>query len=163
MVKELWGLADIPVAGSAMAQSYGLAPYVPFTEHSALVPFSLKYGPLYDEESPLLTTNDCFPGIAKYRLKSYVILNVLKSGFGLRVVTRSIPVYTAILLIGLIGSTFHDAFTQSASTPFAVSGDAVLRRANIKPESSSMPESIVSLVVRFIPVHIHIFVPSSYI
>ena len=90
-------------------------------------------------------------------------MNVLRSGFGFITVTLSTPLYTAILLIGLIGSTFPDAFTQSASTPFAVSGDAVSRRANLNPESSSIPESIVNLVARFVQVQIQIFDPLSNI
>lgn len=69
MVNELYGLAESHVAGSESIQSYGLVPYVPVIEQSALVPFSLKYGPLYEGPSHLLTTNDCFPGIAKYWLK----------------------------------------------------------------------------------------------
>ena len=66
MVNELYGLADNPVAGSGLAQSYVPGdPYVPVIEHNASVPFSLKYGPLFDGPSPLLTTKDCFHGIAK--------------------------------------------------------------------------------------------------
>ena len=87
----------------------------------------------------------------------------MRSGFGFITVTLSTPLYTAILLIGLIGSTFPDAFTQRASTPFAVSGDVVSIRANLSPESSSIPESIVNLVVRLVQVQIPIFDPLSNI
>lgn len=76
--------------------------------------------------------------------------------------TRSTPLYTAILLIGLIGRTFPDALTQSASTPFDVRGVAVSMRESLNPESSSIPESIVSFVVGLF-VQIHTNCPTLYI
>lgn len=93
------------------------------------------------------------------------MLNVLRSGFGLITVTLSTPLYTAILLIGLIGITFPEAFTQRASTPFEISGVDVSTRENLSPESSSTPESIVNVVVGLlvqIPTNcptLYIFVP----
>ncbi len=159
----MYGLAESHVTGSGFAQSYALAPYVPVVEQRASVPFSLKYGPLYDAELPLLTTKDCFPGIAKYLLKSYVILKVLRSGLGLSTVVRSIPLYTAILLIGLIGSTFPDALTPRAITPFAVSGEFGLSRAKLSPESSGIQESITTFVSSPVVVPIPTLVPLSKI
>lgn len=91
------------------------------------------------------------------------MLNVLRSGSGVSTVVRSTHVYTAILLIGLIGRTFPEAFTQRATTAFDVSVEFGSIRANLNPESSSIHESIVSFVLKFDHVHIHIFVPSSKI
>ena len=110
-----------------------------------------------DGPSPLLTTKDCFPGISKYLLKSYVTWKVPTSGFGDRDEFRRTHVYTAILLTGLIGRTFPEALTPRAITLFEVSGELVSIRARRSPESSSIPESITTRVFRFNPVPIPIF------
>lgn len=65
IVNEFCGVAERPVIGSGLAQSYGEPP----PEHNPETPSSLKYGALYPAPFPSLTTNDCLVGIAKYVLK----------------------------------------------------------------------------------------------
>lgn len=92
-------------------------------------------------------------------MKSYVILKLLRSGFGTKTAFLNTPLYTAILLIGLIGKTFPEAFTQSATTPFAVRGELGLIRESLNQESSPIPESMVSTSLSPTEVPIQIFLP----
>lgn len=88
---------------------------------------------------------------------------MLRSGLGLSAVVRRTHVYTAILLIGLIGRTFPELFIPRARTPFEVSGELISSRESLSPESSSTPESITNFVLithpvapTHIPVHVSI-------
>lgn len=74
---------------------------------------------------------------------------MLRSGFGLSGVVLSTQVYTAILLIGLIGSTFPEPLIHRASTPLDVRGVLISSRESRNPESSSIQESTTNFVVIF--------------
>lgn len=150
-MNELFGLAEIPVYGSAVAQSYGDVPPAPPQEHIPDTPSSLKYGALYPAPFPSLTTNDCFVGIAKYLLKSYPTLLFGTSGFGFGAVPlRHIPSYTTTSPFD-IGTTFPAESTQSHTTlPVAV-GDVWVRRDIRSHETLFVPLSRVSLAVRAAP------------
>lgn len=76
-------------------------------------------------------------------------------------VVRNTPVYTAILLTGLIATTFQDPLTPIVTMPLAVTGDALVSLVNLSQESFAIPESIVNFVDRFDPVQTHILVPLS--
>jgi hypothetical protein len=142
MVNELLGLAERPVTGSAVAQSYGLVQYVPFTEQSAEVPFSLKYGPLYEEEDPSVTTNVALPGISKYLLKSYPIVCAIVSGLGVGGVRRLRPVYTATLPGGIATRLPLPSTPTAAILDPVNEGVVELSLLNLTPETLATPESI---------------------
>ena len=76
---------------------------------------------------------------------------------------RSTPVYTEILLTGLIGTKSPYPLTHTATTPPAWSGEDGLIRVNLSQETLLTPLSTVSLDVRLIPVQIPIFQPLPYI
>ena len=87
----------------------------------------------------------------------------MRFGFGVGGLERSVPVYTAILLTGLTPTTFPELSTPIDMIPFEITGEALVRRENLSPESLAIPESMTNLVVRLVPVPIPIFVPSSNI
>lgn len=157
-MNELFGLAESPVYGSAVPQSYGEVPPAPFQEQRPETPSSLKYGALYQAPFPSLTTNDCFVGMRKYLLKSYEISLFGTSGFGDGVVPfLPIPSYTTTSPL-LTGTRLPELSIPIPTAVPVYVGEVAVRRVSLIPDILARPLSRVSFAVA-VPVPIAIFVP----
>jgi hypothetical protein len=70
----------------------------------------------------------------------------LRLGFGVGGDDLSVPVYTAILLTGLTQTTFPVESTPMDMIPLETTGETLVRRVNLSPESLAIPLSISSRV-----------------